>query len=277
MGLDINGTKFLLFAKKHGVSFAETAMIGRQSMLIDAETLGRNLRLFGHDAFNAGSLIESGYAESFLKFLGADEIVSFDVSDYETATVVHDLNTPIAGEYKNRFSTVLDGGTLEHIFNFPVAIKNCMDMVRVGGHFLAIAPSNNYFGHGFYQFSPELFYRVLSPANGFEMERMMLYEETFENDWYEVADPDAIRERVTLTNSEPTLLLIIARKIAEVADLSIPQQSDYVGTWQDGEVADAAEKPGLSVRAWKRLQRAFDRSHGTLATQTKHFKKVGLP
>ena len=75
MGLDINGTKFLLYAKKHGVSFAETAMIGRQSMLIDAETLGRNLRLFGHDAFNAGSLIESGYAESFLKFLGADEIV----------------------------------------------------------------------------------------------------------------------------------------------------------------------------------------------------------
>ena len=276
MGLDINGTKFLLYARKHGVSFETTAMIGRQSMLLDTSTLERNLRLFGNNA-DASKLLETGYAEPFLTLLGANEITSFDASDYENATVVHDLNTPIPDEYRNRFSAVLDGGTLEHVFNFPVAIKNCMDMVRVGGHFLAIAPANNYFGHGFYQFSPELFYRVLSKANGFELERMMLYEETYENDWYEVADPEAVKERVTLVNSEPSLLLIIARKTADVATLSMPQQSDYARAWESADSRTENAKLSLIARLWKRSHRFFDRSHGMLATRKEHFKKVELP
>jgi 2-polyprenyl-3-methyl-5-hydroxy-6-metoxy-1,4-benzoquinol methylase len=57
---------------------------------------------------------------------------------------------------------VFDGGTLEHIFDYPTAIKNCMKMVKPGGHLLLTTPANNWFGHGFYQFSPELFYSFVS-------------------------------------------------------------------------------------------------------------------
>jgi len=68
---------------------------------------------------------------------------------------------------------VIDGGTLEHVFNFPVAIKNAMQMVRAGGRLSLSPPANNYFGHGFYQFSPELFYRVLSAEKRVPLERMI--------------------------------------------------------------------------------------------------------
>src|SRR5438477_418150 len=79
----------------------------------------------------------------------------------------HDMNEPIPDKFKETYTAVLDGGSLEHVFNFPVAIKNCMEMVKVGGHYLAITPANNFFGHGFYQFSPELYFTVLSKENGF--------------------------------------------------------------------------------------------------------------
>jgi len=42
------------------------------------------------------------------------------------------------------YTTVIDGGSLEHVFNFPQAIANCMNMVAVGGHFIGLSPANNF-------------------------------------------------------------------------------------------------------------------------------------
>ena len=55
----------------------------------------------------AAQLLEKGYAEPFLDLLGAKTVTSFDASDYEGASVVHDLNQLIPDEHKNRFSVVL--------------------------------------------------------------------------------------------------------------------------------------------------------------------------
>ncbi len=109
-----------------------------------------------------------------------------------------------------------------------------MEMVKVGGHFLAITPANNFFGHGFYQFSPELFFRVLSPENGFQMERMVAVEYGFRRRWFEVSDPEVVRARVALVNSVPVMLFLQAKRVAALPVLSkTPQQSDYVAIWTD--------------------------------------------
>ena len=79
------------------------------------------------------------------------------------------MNIPISDSSKDKYTVVIDGGSLEHVFNFPIAIKNCMEMLQVGGYFISLAPANNMLGHGFYQFSPELFYRIFSKENGFSV------------------------------------------------------------------------------------------------------------
>ena len=89
------------------------------------------------------------FAEPFFHYLGAGEIVLLDASDFEGANVVQDMNWPIEQGLKGRFDAVFDGGTLEHIFNFPTAMTNCMEMVRLGGHFIGCSPANNFCGHGF--------------------------------------------------------------------------------------------------------------------------------
>ena len=294
MGLDSNGTKFLLFALRNGVSFSKTAMIGRQELQLTAANLRANLKSFGFGltAGETEKLIADSdeYAEGFLKLLGADEIVSFDASRYENASVVHDFNHSIPDKYKNQFSVVLDGGTLEHIFNFPIAIKNCMDMVAEGGHFLGITPANNQLGHGFYQFSPELYFRVFSEQNGFEIKNIMIFEETAGSQWYEVADPDVVRERVTLINGQSSMLLIIARKIKAVEVFeTAPQQSDYVAVWRGDADISSINNPQmvstngfrkaarLPLSAVRRLMLHLDRRFGMLNRRPKHFKKIDLP
>jgi hypothetical protein len=181
----------------------------------------------------AESSCGGGWAEPFLQILGAEEVVSVDASAYESCSFVHDLNLPIPGTLKSRFDVVIDGGTLEHVFNFPVAVKNCIDMLSVGGCFLSAAPANNFAGHGFYQFSPELFYRVFSGENGFVIERAFVSEAYRDNKWYRVPDPALVRRRVEFVSARPTYLLIQARKISQVETFRCcPQQSDYATVWE---------------------------------------------
>lgn len=236
MGLDANGVKFLLYAKRRQVDFGQTATIGRQSVLASAASIAA---AFEKSRSQIGSseiseILESsdGYCERLLEHLGARSISSFDASDYEKASHVHDFNFPIADEFRGRFSAVLDGGTLEHIFNYPVALKNCLEMVAKGGHFLAITPTNNFLGHGFYQFSPELFFNVLGGNNGFELVDLVFFEDYEGSPWYQVADPRRMGGRITLQNAKPAYLLVIATRTRILPVFSeFPQQSDYSAEW----------------------------------------------
>jgi hypothetical protein len=81
----------------------------------------------------AGADLTRGrFAEPLFERLGAEEIQSMDASPFEGASDVHDLNEPIPASLKQNFSTVVDLGTLEHVFNFPQAIANAMETVELG-------------------------------------------------------------------------------------------------------------------------------------------------
>jgi len=238
MGFDVNTVELLLAARTQGVDFAHVATLGRQEFYrMDARALqGAFRRWWGVNMSDerARQLLaaDGGFVEAFLRELGAEQVTAIDASPFEGATLLHDLNREIPAGMENRFSAIIDGGTLEHIFNFPVAIKNCMRMLRVGGHFIGVTPTNNFMGHGLYQFSPELFYIVFSPENGFCVERMILFESEHEADWYEVADPHQRDTRVQLVNYRPTFLYVQARKQSAAPVLEVsPQQCDYVASW----------------------------------------------
>ena len=236
MGININTARFLLTARDAGVAFERTATIGRQIMYVAVPDVRNLLRAFGMlvsaDEAQAMIKVEGQFCEPFLRKLGASVVDSIDASSYEGATIAHDMNEPIAPALHGRYTVVYDGGSLEHVFNFPVAIRNCMEMIAEGGHYIGVTPTNNLAGHGFYQFSPELYYRVFSPENGFETLRMIVSEDRPPYDWYEVIDPRQAGRRVRLKNFCDTYLLVLARRTAVVAPFSkAPQQSDYVAAW----------------------------------------------
>jgi hypothetical protein len=175
---------------------------------------------------------ENKYAERFFSLLGAKEIISLDYSAYEDASVIHDMNFPIPNDLREQFSMVHDGGTIEHVFNISQALKNCMEMVQIGGHFIQVNVANNYMGHGFWQFSPELLFRAFSPANGYQIDAILLHEVVPGGAWYVVTDPDKIHSRVELCNNFPTFILTVARRTARAEIFaSPPLQSDYVDRW----------------------------------------------
>src|SRR5439155_26296377 len=68
------------------------------------------------------------YAEPLFRALGAKEVVSLDASKYQGSSFEHDMNLPIPEKFQQQFDVVYDGGSIEHVFNAPQALKNCMQM-----------------------------------------------------------------------------------------------------------------------------------------------------
>jgi hypothetical protein len=132
--------------------------------------VGHRRSAIGISREEASAVLEGDFAEALFTLLGARQVSSVDASDYEQATHIHDFNQPLPTSLAKRFLVVHDGGTIEHVFNIAQAFKCCMEMVRVGGHFIQVNEANNYMGHGFWQFCPELVYRIFSQENGFQIE-----------------------------------------------------------------------------------------------------------
>jgi len=271
MGINGHGLEFLVWSKREGVRFERMMTLGRQQFFwFTPEKMKRVLGEYGllvsESEARADLTGGDGFAEPLFARLGAEEVRSMDASPFEGASDVHDLNEPIPASLKQHFSAVIDSGTLEHVFNFPQAIANAMEMVEPGGHLLLMNPTNNEGGHGFYQFAPELFFRVLSPENGFSVERFLL-REYLGRHWYEVADPAELGHRSQFRSRGIAYLYVRARREKVVAPFnSWPQQSDFVSAWSQASAgaATSSRSSKLKARVRRILPRAFLNQYSSL-------------
>src|SRR5262249_48307888 len=99
MGLDGSGLEFLLDSASGAETFKRVLMVGRQELQhLDAPSLRSLLNSKGISASLEDSrsiLVDSGgFADGLFRYLGAERVDSIDVSSYEGATIVHDMNLP---------------------------------------------------------------------------------------------------------------------------------------------------------------------------------------
>jgi len=242
MGLIYSRLKFLLEAKRSGVEYTTTAMIGNQKISLSIKEKRAIEKEYG---ISLGTMSfrynERQYADMLIR--GALDIKNLgiiDYSDYEGANLLIDLNYEIPSIMYNKYDAVIDGGTIEHVFNFPAAIKNYMNMIKVNGSIFIFSNANNHCGHGFYQFSPELFYSIFSKRNGFRTESVVLMEHKYpgalageKQVCYSVKNPIDVRRRAIIVNKSPLGIMVHAKKEKEAKIFeTFPFQSDYINLWE---------------------------------------------
>lgn len=267
MGIIKSNVEVLLDAKSRGVNFGSTLTLGRLKWYVTGRELVNAANRYNVDASNAQKELESAeYSDGFFtKVLGANELTALDNSEYEGASFSHDLNITIPQRFEQKFDVVIDSGTLEHVFNFPTALANCMKMLKVGGTLFICTPANNHMGHGFYQFSPELFYRVFQNENGFAMQRALLLRHPYpgaelssRQSLYDVVDANVVRQRVGLVDSKPTLLVVEAKKLEhKEVFASYPQQSCYTRVWDNFEFNRDGEQAKRKSSRYKPILKAL--------------------
>lgn len=235
MGLGNANTALIAMAMRNAGVRNAVVTLGKQTFWPSKPFLrtvleSSGLGLSAEDVFSAVGPRRDGSA--FLKLLGARHVDEIDISDYEGASIVHDMNQPVPAHYRQRYDLVYDGGSLEHIFDVRQALQNISDMLAPGGIYVGTTCGNNMLGHGFYQFSPELFYRLLCPENGWASTAVFLTEHqrdppTF---WF-VDDPMKKGDRIQIQNRSQLNLLVVAVKTGHPPSLKVPLQSDYVAAW----------------------------------------------
>jgi hypothetical protein len=107
---------------------------------------------------------------SFFRMLGFDEVKALDISDFEGAEIVLDLNRPVPADLEATCDLLVDGSTLDNIFDPATALKNINRMLRPGGRCLLINLGNaslEFTGMAYTMFNPLWFFDYFV-ANDFE-------------------------------------------------------------------------------------------------------------
>jgi SAM-dependent methyltransferase len=167
MGMVISTLAMLLNEHKRRPFSGRVLQIGRQDIYFSYEDMEGCARALGVTLRRPAQIVHRPNEwmpnvktiddVTMFKALGFDEVQSIDASDYENPNYVHDFNLPIPESLHGQFDVVVDGGSLEHVFNVPMALANICSLLKVGGRAVHHAPTHNFVDHGFYQLSPTLF------------------------------------------------------------------------------------------------------------------------
>lgn len=228
MGFEIHSANFLKYALQRNQK-DEAVMFGRQSIKLLPD---RYLK----KAFGITNRQELGdFAEALLtRHYKLKNVISVDNSSYENATVVIDMNKPIPEQIKEqvegKYDLALDLGTLEHIYNVPQALYNMSMFCSSNATIVHVLPANGWVGHGFYQFSPELFFSVYSERNGYKDTEVFLVNCQNNKYWYRVRKPENGVRSVAEGRGE-AYVMVKTTKIKNGFNHDDIQQSDFVAVW----------------------------------------------
>ncbi len=243
MGIDLHAFRLIqdLAAQR---PLGDVLTIGRQSVDFDASAHGPA----------PDDPVQAQYCEWVLRAIGADQVASLDISDYESATHIGDLGAPMT--LPRTYDTVIDAGSLEHVFDVATAFRNLISFTATGGRIVHVLPVNNLSGHGFWQFSSDLIYALYSAENGFGETRVYYASSINQGEWRMVPPPQ-LGTRTELVSLESVILLSVTTKQREVASLRVVQPF-YVRAWSEGaevlvshpQVRSSWLRSLLSRRTW---------------------------
>jgi len=152
-----------------------------------------------------------------LKNFGLTDVRTMDYFD-KRADIVQDMNHPIDESLKGVFSTVIDLGSLEHVFDTKQCLRNLFRLLKVHGYLLLYTPCNGHFNHGLHTFSPECIIRAVE-MNGFEV-RYLKYSSRH---GFELEHPDIVSDAI---------LWLVAEKKEEKENFVIPQQACWTDIYK---------------------------------------------
>jgi SAM-dependent methyltransferase len=247
MGLAISALCFLAREHRRRPFSGSILTLGRQGVLATLDDARRIIRAEGltpaklPPAFPTlttipqwqhGALRRTISDAAFFRLLGLSDTQALDVSDYERAEIIHDLNRPVPPALHGRFSLIIDGGTLEHVFDVRQALTNIALMLAPGGRVIHISPANNYTNHGFYQLSPTLYFDYYAANRFSDLRGFIAEQDTYLYDRrpWELFELSA--EAGRLTSPNPLMLLFIAEKTAASTADAVPTQAFYTQTFR---------------------------------------------
>lgn len=158
-------------------------------------------------------------------------VIAFDQDQpaVERGAKPWDLNTfaILFEDGRDTFSTVINHGTAEHVFNIANVFNVMHDACVVGGLMIHEAPFTGWQSHGFFNLQPTLFYDV-ARENGYEM--VLVATEHLRSRSYQIYDShEAILQAKFRDQLPDHAMLFVAMRKKSDGLFKIPTQAVYCG------------------------------------------------
>jgi len=247
MGFEVSSTNLLLYALKthpDSTKIRNILTLGRQNIMELPES-----QEFVYKKME--------YAENYLRFLlPGVHVDSIDFSGYQGSTYVGDLGeqlpTHLNESMSKKYDLVIDFGTIEHIYNVPIALFNASTFLNKNGLIIHALVSNNWVNHGFYQFSPDLFYTLYSQKNGYCDTEVFLVNCNDDKNFYKVNKTVGSKRATTESTSEAYVLVKSTIGSAGFSHSKI-YQTDWLPKWNPNSQLTVAVKSKNNIREYKKL------------------------
>lgn len=189
------------------------------------------------------------HARTFFGMMGIQDYWDLDKYDRDRPLILHDLNQPVPAEFEQKFNLIVDGGTIEHIFDVRQVMENIVRMCRESGWIIHLSPASNLMDHGFYSFSPSFFYDFYQ-ANGFA-DMICYILQVNPNNYFEYASYFEYTYGMNMTQwlvpGRQVLVCFAARKVQHEMAVQTPTQAMYKA------VNESAPLPPVRARLLYRL------------------------
>ncbi len=167
----------------------------------------------------------------FFQLFGDIDYQTMDVSSYENASIIHDLNQPIDKSLEGQFDFIVDGGTFDHLFDIKTAFANVVRLLKTGGRIFQWNAASNYANSGYVSFGADFFhdYYTLNKFSDCRTYFAEAYHAGAQN-WriYQFVPPQN-NERYVGFRRSPfyTMVLVFATKGADSTYNRMPIQLQY--------------------------------------------------
>lgn len=170
MAILMQNAVFLLQEHKHRPIVGDVLTMGRQTVTMtyrEAISLLCNEGVALRDShvreFDASTVTSADFGwisdRCFFSMFTDATIRALDVSDYENADIVHDLNRPLPSKYYGIADFILNGSVMDDLFNPGQAIRSMSEMLRPGGRIMHYeAGSQLGTGNAYVAYSPAWFH-----------------------------------------------------------------------------------------------------------------------
>jgi hypothetical protein len=247
MGIGRQLVEALIRESQHRPLSGDVVLIGRQTVYFEPGGILELLKEFGVDTLGRkASDLETGGGSTnnikdfagqnlitdseLFRLLGVPKVLALDHSDYEGAEIVHDLTKPIPDTLRGCADFIVDGSTLDNVFDPATVITNFAEMLRPGGRLITTNVYSNHYEP--YVILPPLWYLDYFTMNGFADCKVyiLVYGENNKTDVFTI-DHDALldAERSVSAFSSPHIMatIVFAEKGPDSTSHIRPSQQHY--------------------------------------------------
>ena len=161
MGVDLALTRFFDHCAARGGMTGPMLALGSLNIQETEETILR----YARENDYANLLANKSTSSLFRDRYGIKKYVSCDINGLADEYV--DLGVPLPDRLRGQYMGIMNGGTLEHVFDMRQATENIHDALAVGGVVIHTTPTT-WFDHGFVNHNPVM-HHLVAQANDYEI------------------------------------------------------------------------------------------------------------